>query len=63
MNLNFFVYQYFQRAVGISPDCGHSKYMYLGQLLQGKEAVESFQKGIKLMIANKHQSSCVSDFQ
>ena len=53
--------QYFRHSIGISPDSGHSKYMYLGQMLQGQEAVESFKKGIELMVLRQaQQSSCVS---
>ncbi|XP_013403019.1 probable assembly chaperone of rpl4 [Lingula anatina] len=39
----------FGRAVELSPDKGHAKYMYLGQLFEGAEAVQCFQKGIELM--------------
>ncbi|CAH1790220.1 unnamed protein product [Owenia fusiformis] len=39
----------FGRAVELSPDNGHSKYMYLGQLCEGVDAVTFFQKGIALM--------------
>lgn len=37
----------------ISPDQGYSKFMNLGQLLEGQEAVAAFNKGIQLMIASK----------
>ena len=37
------------RAVELEPDCHHSKYMYLGQLLTGQESVAAFLRGIELM--------------
>jgi len=43
----------FENAVRISPDEGYSKYMNLGQLLDGQEAVTAFNKGIQLMIASR----------
>ncbi|XP_058940486.2 uncharacterized protein [Pocillopora verrucosa] len=43
----------FENAVRISPDQGYSKFMNLGQLLEGQEAVAAFNKGIQLMIASK----------
>jgi len=43
----------FENAVKISPDEGHLKYMNLGQLLEGQEAVDAYNKGIQLMLANK----------
>ena len=33
----------------LSPDKGHSKYMYLGQLMVGMDAIQYFKKGIDLM--------------
>lgn len=41
--------QCFGRAVELSPNEGHEKYMYLGQLFDGAQAVECYQKGIELM--------------
>lgn len=32
-----------------SPEMGHVKYMYLGQLSSGVEAIKYYQKGIELM--------------
>jgi hypothetical protein len=41
--------QELQKAVALSPDIGFEKYMYLGQLLQGEEAVAATQKGVELL--------------
>lgn len=43
------------RAVEVCPDKGHSKYMYLGQLFQGAQAVECFHKGIQLMLKENEE--------
>ncbi|KAK9827266.1 hypothetical protein WJX81_005908 [Elliptochloris bilobata] len=40
-----------QHAVALSPDAGFEKYMYLGQLLHGNEALASLQKGVQLLQA------------
>ncbi|KAM4704807.1 uncharacterized protein WCC33_009623 [Rhinophrynus dorsalis] len=42
--------QIFLKAVDLSPDEGHAKYMYLGQLHCKEEALEYFTKGIQVMI-------------
>ncbi|XP_077431976.1 uncharacterized protein LOC144057872 isoform X2 [Vanacampus margaritifer] len=41
----------FLRAVELSPDVGHSKYMYLGQLHTGQEAVDYYTKGIQVLVS------------
>ncbi|XP_059195685.1 uncharacterized protein si:dkey-12j5.1 isoform X2 [Centropristis striata] len=41
----------FLRAVELSPDVGHSKYMYLGQIHTGQEAVEYYTKGIQVLLS------------
>jgi kinesin family protein 5 len=33
----------------LSPDVGFEKYMYLGQLLEGEEALAATQKGVELL--------------
>ncbi|XP_026039392.1 probable assembly chaperone of rpl4 isoform X1 [Astatotilapia calliptera] len=40
----------FLRAVELSPDVGHSKYMYLGQIHTGREAVDYYTKGIQVLL-------------
>lgn len=40
----------FLKALELSPEEGHSKYMYLGQINTGTEAVQYFSKGIELML-------------
>ncbi|KAG9283621.1 putative assembly chaperone of rpl4 [Astyanax mexicanus] len=42
--------QVFLKAVELSPEEGHSNYMYLGQIHAGMEAVQYFSKGIKVML-------------
>ncbi|XP_038567512.1 probable assembly chaperone of rpl4 isoform X1 [Micropterus salmoides] len=41
----------FLRAVELSPDEGHSKYMYLGQIHSGQEAVDYYTKGIQVLLS------------
>uniref|UniRef100_A0A3P9KVH6 Probable assembly chaperone of rpl4 n=1 Tax=Oryzias latipes TaxID=8090 RepID=A0A3P9KVH6_ORYLA len=41
----------FLRAVELSPDEGHSKYMYLGQIHTGLEAVGYYTKGIQVLLS------------
>ncbi|KAL4235922.1 hypothetical protein ACF0H5_004312 [Mactra antiquata] len=47
--------QCFGRAVVVSPNEGYTKYMNLGQLFEGAQAVECYQKGIELMISEKEK--------
>lgn len=46
----------FGRVVELEPESGHSKYMYLGQLLTGIDAIKCFQKGIELMKKSMEES-------
>lgn len=39
------------RAVEISPNEGHCKYMYLGQIHSGQEAVDYYNKGIEILLS------------
>ncbi|KAM7420701.1 hypothetical protein PAMA_015091 [Pampus argenteus] len=41
----------FMRAVELSPDVGHSKYMYLGQIHTGQEAVDYYTRGIQVLLS------------
>lgn len=41
----------FLRAVELSPDVGHSKYLYLGQIHTGQEAVNYYTKGIQVLLS------------
>lgn len=43
--------QVFLRAVELSPDEGHNKYMYLGQIHSGQEAVDYYTKGIQVLLS------------
>uniref|UniRef100_A0A9J7YHE5 Si:dkey-12j5.1 n=1 Tax=Cyprinus carpio carpio TaxID=630221 RepID=A0A9J7YHE5_CYPCA len=50
--------QVYLKAVELSPEDGHSKYMYLGQIHTGMEAVQYFSKGTEVMLntMDKHTS-------
>lgn len=41
----------FQRAVELSPDMGHRKYMSLGQIHTGQESVDYYLKGIQVLLS------------
>ncbi|XP_053569991.1 uncharacterized protein LOC128660260 [Bombina bombina] len=43
--------QVFLKAVELSPDKGHAKYMYLGQIHCKEESLQYFSKGIEVMIS------------
>ncbi|TWW79271.1 hypothetical protein D4764_10G0003010 [Takifugu flavidus] len=49
-----FVYV-FLHAVALSPDVGHSKYMYLGQIHTGQEAVDFYTRGIEVLLSALNQ--------
>uniref|UniRef100_A0A3Q0S6S2 Si:dkey-12j5.1 n=1 Tax=Amphilophus citrinellus TaxID=61819 RepID=A0A3Q0S6S2_AMPCI len=40
----------FLHAVALSPDVGHGKYMYLGQIHTGQEAVDYYTRGIHVLL-------------
>ncbi|AWO96670.1 putative UPF0661 TPR repeat-containing protein C16D10.01c-like [Scophthalmus maximus] len=41
----------FLRAVELSPEEGHNKYMYLGQIHTGQEAVDFYTRGIQVLLS------------
>ena len=41
--------QYFLKAVKLEPDTGHIKYLYLGQISEGQEAVKYFNNAINIL--------------
>ena len=41
--------KYFNEAVRLEPNTGHVKYLYLGQITEGREAVQHYEKGIAIM--------------
>jgi len=41
--------KHFNEAVRLEPDTGHVKYLYLGQITEGREAVQHYEKGIVIM--------------
>ncbi|GFO37931.1 upf0661 tpr repeat-containing protein c16d10.01c, partial [Plakobranchus ocellatus] len=43
------------RAVEVCPESGFSKYMTLGQLMEGSTAVQCYLKGVDLMLSEKEQ--------
>ncbi|KAJ1959593.1 hypothetical protein IWQ62_004546 [Dispira parvispora] len=45
-----------QRCVQLSPEDGYSKYMYLGQMFTGMDAVRYFEKGVTLMSRELEES-------
>lgn len=53
-------FQVFLRAVELSPDVGHSKYMYLGQIHTGQEAVDYYIRGIEVLLSALNQQMTVS---
>lgn len=41
----------YKRSIELSPNSGHAKYLYMGQLTSGEEAVGYISKGIDIMEA------------
>eukprot|EP01043_Picozoa_sp_COSAG02_P028724 COSAG02_NODE_1755_length_11052_cov_67.877842_5_plen_389_part_00 len=46
--------QLFKRSIQLSPEANPGKYMYLGQISEGQEAVELFERGIGIMEREYH---------
>lgn len=55
LSLLFVAHELLQRCVALSPEEGHSKYLYLGQLLSGEEAAAMLGKGIELLAAQAEE--------
>ncbi|XP_059179305.1 uncharacterized protein LOC131958345 isoform X2 [Physella acuta] len=45
------------RAIELSPNSGFSKYMTMGQLMEGSNAVDCYKKGIEIMIQEKDKKA------
>lgn len=43
------------KSAKLAPEENHAKYMQLGQLAEGKEAIEYYKRGIQVLIS-EHQS-------
>ncbi|RIA79231.1 hypothetical protein C1645_683672, partial [Glomus cerebriforme] len=52
--------EHFSKAISINPNDGYSKYMYMGQLSSGLEAISHFQNGVNLMISEYDDSTTKS---
>jgi len=48
-------------AVELNPEQGHSKYMYLGQIAEGEEAVGYLMQGINIMAKALHAQSAAME--
>ncbi|XP_068616450.1 uncharacterized protein si:dkey-12j5.1 [Brachionichthys hirsutus] len=53
----------FVRAVELSPDEGHSKYMYLGQIHSGQEAVDYYSRGVQVLLSALDKQAQTSQAQ
>ncbi|KAK2177144.1 hypothetical protein NP493_616g01012 [Ridgeia piscesae] len=47
----------FGRAIEVSPDDGYSKFMNMGQLLGGADAIKCFGRGLELMMKEQEQQT------
>ncbi len=45
--------QLLEKSIAVAPNDDFTKYLNLGQLLQGQQAVDCFDKGIQLMIQER----------
>lgn len=50
-----------QKSGELAPDVNFNKWLYLGQLSEGNEAVQNYQKGIDLMLVLLQQRSAASE--
>ena len=49
--------QCFGRAIEVDPESGYSKYMNMGQLMGGAEAIKCFSRGLELMLNEQQQQT------
>ncbi|KAI0239735.1 putative RNA-directed DNA polymerase from transposon BS [Lamellibrachia satsuma] len=47
----------FGRAIEVDPESGYSKYMNMGQLMGGAEAIKCFSRGLELMLNEQQQQT------
>lgn len=43
-------YNYFRKSIELQPDSGYSKFLYMGQIVQGPDAMVFFERGVELLI-------------
>lgn len=61
VSLTLFAWDHhFQKAAKLRPTSGHTKFMYLGQMSSGVEAIGYFKRGIELMTKECGSHSCAS---
>ncbi len=53
----FDISYFLKRSIEIAPDTDFEKYMSLGQLLPGNEAISCYKRGIEVMLAHRRQTS------
>jgi hypothetical protein len=52
--------QAFTRSIAVAPEASAGKWLYIGQLSEGRNAALAFQKGISLLMAERERGEvCV----